>query len=400
MLPQSSLMNAAAGDSLPSGAMPDVVASEEHGAVSSHRGDGVDANATIMIVDDSRINVEIVENLLREAGYRDFVTTNDPRYSMDLIRKRQPDVIILDVMMPHISGLHVLEAIRNDIRLHHLPVLVLTASTDEETRLESLELGATDFLTKPVRPTELIPRMRNALILKSHHDHLVENSVRLEQQVRLRTAELVQSRQEVIQVLARAAEFRDQDTGNHVLRVGRYSGIIARQLGFSMARVELIQQAAILHDVGKIGIPDAILLKSGELDRTASAMMQQHCEYGAKILRGMTNRVGGGAHTTVCQSPILQMAATIAMTHHERWDGTGYPRGLSGEAIPLEGRIAAVADEFDVLGADRPQKPAVPLECCFEIVEEGRGTQFDPLVLDAFAARNGEVVQVAMELRN
>ncbi len=397
MTQQTSLLNATSGDS---SAILDTLrpVDDELSALDlPFCRDRVDRSATIMIVDDEPIHIKVVQKHLREAGYDSFVTTTDSRQALSMVRSERPDVVVLDIVMPHVSGLHLLEAIRGDIDLHHLPVLILTAVSDEETWLKSLELGATDLLTKPVRPSELIPRMRNALVLKSHHDHLAENSARLEKQVRQRTTELTQSRREVIHVLACAAEFRDQETGNHVLRVSRYCGILARQLGLGLTRAELIEQAAILHDVGKIGIPDAILFKPDRLDATEFAIIQQHCQFGQQILLGMRDGQGEGG-PAMCDSPVVQMAATIAMSHHEKWDGSGYPLGLAGEAIPLEGRITAVADVFDALGARRPYKEPIPLDRCFEILEEGRGSHFDPRVLDAFFARVDEIIQVASEL--
>jgi len=360
-------------------------------------------SATIMIVDDEPINVKVVQRHLRVAGYDNFVTTSEPREALQMIRRDQPDVIVLDVMMPHVGGLDILEVIRGDIQLHHIPVLILTAATDEETEVRALELGATDFLSKPVRSSELVPRVRNALVVKSHHDHMANYSTRLEHEVQRRTEELNQSRMEVIHVLACAAEYRDHETGNHVLRVGRYAGVIARKLGFASRQVELIEQAAILHDVGKIGIADAILLKPGRLEKDEFEAMQNHCDYGANILRGLPSERASkpslsSEFDSLTHSPILKLAATISMSHHEKWDGSGYPHGISGEAIPIEGRITAVADVFDALSTRRPYKEPFALDRCFEILQEGRGQHFDPKVLDAFFACKPEVVQIALEL--
>jgi putative two-component system response regulator len=360
-------------------------------------------SATIMIVDDEPINIKVVQRHLRVAGYANFVTTSEPREALQMIRRDEPDVIVLDVMMPHVGGLEILEVIRGDIQLHHIPVLILTAATDEETEVRALELGATDFLSKPVRSSELVPRVRNALVVKSHHDHMANYSTRLEHEVQRRTEELNQSRMEVIHVLACAAEYRDHETGNHVLRVGRYAGVIARKLSFASRQVELIEQAAILHDVGKIGIADAILLKPGRLEKDEFEAMQNHCDYGANILRGLPSERASkpslsSEFDSLTHSPILKLAATISMSHHEKWDGSGYPHGISGEAIPIEGRITAVADVFDALSTRRPYKEPFALDRCFEILQEGRGQHFDPKVLDAFFACKPEVVQIALEL--
>lgn len=361
------------------------------------------ASATIMIVDDEPINIKVVQKHLRSSGYGRFVSTSDSRQALELIQLEQPDIILLDIMMPHVNGLEILESVRGDRRLQHLPVLILTAASDAEVRFRALDLGATDFLSKPVQPAELVPRIRNALIVKAHQDHLANYSSQLERKVRMRTAELAQSREEVIRVLACAAEFRDQETGNHVLRVGRYASVIARQLGCDLARAELIGQAAILHDVGKIGIPDGILLKPEKLSKEEFDTMKNHCEFGWSILRGTPRHAsvpykGPSGSMRLSDSPVLKMAASIAMSHHERWDGTGYPVGLSGESIPIEGRITAVADVFDALSSRRPYKERMPLDKCFEMLENGRETHFDPQVLDAFFARTDDIVRIALDL--
>jgi putative two-component system response regulator len=359
-----------------------------------------------MIVDDEQVNVKVVRKYLQGFGYENFVTETDSLRALELIRVAQPDVIILDIMMPHMSGLEILGIMQADERLHRIPVIILTASSDSETKLKALGLGATDFLTKPVDPSELAPRIRNAITVKAHHDHLVKYSEMLEEQVRLRTAQLIASRRQVILSLARAAEYRDNETGRHVMRVGCYAAIVARELGFDPREVELIEQAAQLHDVGKIGISDSILLKPGKLDPEEYETMQRHCGFGRRIIEPMSTtewqalrqHTELGAHIMdVPGSPVLTMAARIAQTHHERWDGSGYPLGLSGELIPIEGRITAVADVFDGLSTRRPYKPPFPLDRCMAIMEEGRGKHFDPRVLDAFFARREEIVKIQID---
>lgn len=358
---------------------------------------------TIMIVDDEPVNVKVVQKYLRDAGYDSFLPLNDSRQAIDLIRNERPDVILLDINMPHVTGLNILEVIRGDLELCYLPVLFLTASNDEATKSRALEMGVTDFLNKPINANELIPRIRNAMMLKEHHDEMHAYSKRLEHEVKIRTAELSRSREELIRVLACAAEYRDQDTGNHVLRVGRYARILARQLGLGETKAELIEQAAILHDVGKIGIPDAILHKPGRLTDDEMELMKHHCDYGLKILRGEPCNVNANMSPTgfsreAPQSPILLSAAIIAQSHHEKWDGSGYPLGLVGDAIPIEGRITAVADVFDALCSKRVYKDAMPLDRCFEIIHEGRGQHFDPAVVDAFFACVEDIVRVSIDM--
>lgn len=367
-----------------------------------HRTDAEIRGSTIMVVDDEFVNVKVVRKYLKDAGYDHFITTNDSREAFPLLQRQRPDVVILDVMMPHVDGFQILSAMRRDADLHHIPVLILTASDDTQTKLDALELGATDFLRKPVDPTELVVRVRNVLIVKRHLDQLADYSTQLKKEVLARTQELDDSRTEVIHALACAGEQRDQETGNHVIRVARYAGILANELGLEQGQAELLERVAVLHDVGKIGIPDSILLKPGKLDQAEIAMMQKHCEFGMNILMGVacktravTNPNSG--ERRLSRSPILRMAAMVAMCHHEKWDGTGYPSGLKGEAIPIEGRICAVADVFDALSTRRPYKPALDWERCCEILEQGRNAHFDPRVLDAFFARQADIRAVQLQ---
>ncbi len=365
-----------------------------------------------MIVDDEPINVKILQKHLKLAGYTRFITTSDAMSVLDCIRKNPPDVLLLDVMMPGVNGLDLLRQIRRGpstlggAGLGYFPILILTASDSDETRFRALELGATDFLGKPVNASELVARVRNALLVKAHHDHLQNYSKELENQVRRRTAELAASRLELIHCLARAAEYRDNETGRHVMRVGRYAGMIARKLNLEQNMVELIEHAAPLHDMGKVGIPDAILLKPGKLTPEEFEVMQKHSLFGKRTFEPMSNDEWRAfqTHTLLGErilgaetSPLIAMAGKIALTHHEKWDGTGYPLGLAGEEIPLAGRITAVADVFDALSSRRPYKPNWPLERCFAVMEEGRGTHFDPAVLDAFIACREEIVQIRMQ---
>ncbi len=365
----------------------------------------VDATARIMIVDDEPINIKVVRKYLQQLGYQTFITTTESDRAISMIRREVPDVLLMDVMMPT-NGLDILQELRQDDLTAHLPVIILTAATDRETKLRALELGATDFLAKPVDSSELAPRVRNALVVRSYQNYLAGYAERLEQAVEKRTAELAASRLDVIHCLARAAEFRDDDTGQHVLRVGRYAGIIAAELGISPKRVDLIEHAAQLHDVGKIGIPDDVLLSPNRLEPEQFEVMKKHCGFGKKIIQRMSDddqaRIRqhvelGAKLLDVPSSPILELASSIALTHHEWYDGNGYPLGLAGEDIPLEGRITAVADVFDALSSKRPYKPAFPLQKCFDIMESERGTHFDPMVLDAFLLRRKEIVAIQMQ---
>lgn len=361
------------------------------------------ATARILVIDDEQVNIKVIQKYLKQAGYPQVRGITDPTFAMAGIAIEQPDVILLDVMMPRVSGLELLASIRADQTTAHLPVIILTASCDRETKLAVLERGATDFLAKPVDPCELAPRVRNALVVKKYHDGLRDYAGALEDAVRRRTAELEASRRDVIYCLARAAELRDDDTGHHVLRVGKYAAVIGRALGLDEATVEMLEQAAQLHDIGKIGIPDEILLKPGKLDPEQYERMQKHVGLGQKIIEPLSQadwetlkhhvEIGQKVLDT-SRSPLLRMAGRIALTHHERWNGQGYPLGLAGTDIPLEGRITAVADVFDALSSKRHYKKPFPIDKCFEIIEADRGEHFDPTVVDAFLRQRQAIADI------
>ena len=364
--------------------------------------------ARLVIIDDDPTNLRVARAYLRRAGYPLVFTYEEPLEALAALQRMPPDLVLTDINMPGLSGLELLRRMRQNPALALVPVVCLSASLDVASKRQALEHGAYDFLSKPFDPAELLPRVRNALLLKSYQDDLRTRTATLESEVRARTLELEESRREVIHRLARAAEFRDNETGRHVVRVGKYAAILAAELGCDKATCELIELAAPLHDIGKIGIPDAILLKPGRLTADEYTTMKQHAAIGERIVGPMADddwaaRIGTltrqhGVSNVVPESPVLAMAGRIAATHHERWDGSGYPRGLAGEAIPLEGRITSVADVFDALCSARPYKPAFPLSQCLAILEEGRDTQFDGRVLDAFLNRQAEILAVRDEL--
>ncbi|MGO8749232.1 MAG: HD domain-containing phosphohydrolase [Thermoguttaceae bacterium] len=368
--------------------------------------DTVICNPKIAIIDDQPINIKVVQRYLKLAGYQRFFTTVEAREAAGLIRQAEPDVVLLDIMMPHVSGLDILADLRRSERFVDLPVIILTAASDKQTKLDALRLGATDFLQKPIDPVELETRLRNVLTMKAHQDRIKSHAWELEREVAIRSAELAEAYREVVQCLARVGEFRDNETGKHTLRVGRYAEIITIHLGMGKEFASRIREAAPLHDIGKVGIPDSILLKPGKLDEAEFEQMRGHSRYGRDMCAGPAPDRGAAAasHTTAGQaitaetrSPILRMAAVIAHTHHERWDGAGYPRGLKGEEIPIEGRITAVADVFDALTSQRPYKPAFSLEKSTGILRAQSGTQFDPSVVDAFFAGFEQIVSVYNE---
>ena len=352
-------------------------------------------DAKIFIVDDEELVVRVIQRFLATEGYTNLSAVTDSRVALERMVYERPDVILLDIMMPKVSGLDILMRRQNDPRLKHIPVIILSASSEMDIKREALKLGATEFLAKPVDTIDLVLRVRNALLVKRHQDHLQNYAVELEEEVRRRTRQIDKSREQVVQCLAKAAEFRDNETGQHVVRVGKFASIIARQIGFGPNYCRQIELAAQLHDVGKIGIPDSILLNPGRLNGEQFDVMKEHCSLGVEIMRpfvvstddvavGASGRRTGTEVSDSVQPPLLELAASIARSHHEKWDGTGYPSGLRGEEIPIEGRITCVADVFDALRSDRPYKSGYPLSQCLEIMESERGTRFDSKILDAF----------------
>ena len=359
--------------------------------------------AKVMIIDDEMLVIKVVKRYLSAEGYANFVVVNDSRQALEKIWEEQPDVILSDIHMPEVSGLDILRARQKNAKLTLIPVLILSGSSGDKVMREALELGATDFLAKPVDPYALSLRVQNALIVKSHHDHLASYALDLEEQVSRRVKQLEDSREQIVHCLARAAEYRDNETGEHIIRVGKYCRVIAEELGFPEKYCREIELGAQLHDVGKIGIPDSILLNPGRLTSEEFDVMKAHCGVGLEIMEPLSQQDGervrshassGGFIMETVDSPMLQLAASIARTHHEKWDGTGYPGKLAGEAIPIEGRICCVADVFDALCSERPYKPKFPLKKCLEIMLSERGTRFDPKVLDAFFARFAEIEEI------
>ena len=360
----------------------------------------------IMIVDDEELVIRVVRRFLSSDGYENFVTVTDPRQALEAIDREKPDVLLLDIMMPHITGLDLLKVRQKTPHLQHIPFIILSANSENQIKRDALKLGATDFLNKPVDPNDLTLRVQNSLTVKRHHDHLANYAIELEKQVKARTRQIEKSREQIIHCLARAAEYRDNETGEHVIRVGKYCGVIAAQLGFGANYCREIELAAQLHDVGKIGIPDRILLHPGKLNSEEFDVMKTHCGLGMEIMEPLADteveRVRrhadmGGFIMEGVDSPMLELAATIARTHHEKWDGTGYPFKLKGENIPIEGRICCVADVYDALCSERPYKPKFPIKKCLEIMLSERGTRFDPIVLDAFFDKIVEIEAIRKE---
>ena len=329
------------------------------------------AEARIVILDNEPANVEFLHHVLESEGYGELINATDAEEAAGQLDELRPDLIVLDLMMPGFDGFDFMRVLREWVSADdYLPVLVVTADTSAETRRRALSAGASDFLTKPLSPAEVRLRVRNLIHTRFLHEQLRTHNVELEERVTERTLELEEARQEILDRLARAAEFRDDDTGQHTQRVGRLAGRLAQVLELPEEQVDLIRKAAPLHDVGKIGIPDSILLKEGRLTAEERTLMETHTAIGARILSGS-------------RYPLLQLAEEIAMSHHERWDGGGYPSGTAGDQIPMSGRIVSVADVFDSLTHARPYKAAWTVRDALKEIGEQAGRQFDPDVVEA-----------------
>ena len=305
--------------------------------------------------------------------------------ALQLVATNSFDVILSDVQMPGKSGFDLLEDLQSNQATRSIPLIMLTGAGEISIKRKALENGATDLLSKPVDYEDLIARITSAIRLKSYQDEIIEQNLTLEKKVQERTAELAFLHQDLIWRLAKAGEMRDEGTGDHVIRVARYSQQIAKAIGLSEKETDLIFFTSPLHDLGKIGIPDNILLKRGKLTADEWSTMIQHCQLGASILlekpKGMTLLKAENPLASVSfimNDEIKQTAATIALSHHEKWDGSGYPQGLAGNDIPLPGRIVAFADVYDALRSSRSYKKAFTCEETWALIEEGVGNHFDP----------------------
>lgn len=327
-------------------------------------------HARILIVDDEEQNITLLRRLLERAGFSHIESTPDPREVAALYVRFRPDLILLDLHMPHMDGFAVMDQLNEIAEASYLPILMLTGDLSQEAKREALSHGAKDFVNKPFHHDEVLLRISTLLETRFLYLEIQSQNQALEAKVLERTHELQAAEIEIIERLARAAEFRDDKTGQHTERVGQMAALMAERIGLPAAQVSLIRRAAPLHDVGKLGIPDAILLKLGKLTPDEFALVKTHTTIGARILSGS-------------RFPILRFAEEIALNHHERWNGEGYT-GIAGDAIPLAGRIVAVADVFDALTQKRPYKAAWPVGDAIAEIERQRGRQFDPALADAF----------------
>lgn len=358
---------------------------------------------TILVVDDSDINLRLMGSLCENLGYRVISAASGPE-AIQKTMENKPDLILMDVMMPGMSGFEVTERLKSDEKTEHIPIIIVTALDSREDRITGIARGADDFLTKPIDYEELEIRVRNNLKIKKYHDLLKHQSAVLEDEVAARTRDLKSAFErlseahakiskgyvETIYRLTLMAEFKDVDTGSHIKRISRYTQELASTLSMSPDLVEIISYASTMHDIGKIGIPDNVLLKPGELTPEEWGIMKTHPIIGAKVIGSS-------------DSPYLQMAEEIALTHHERWDGSGYPAGLKGEEIPVSGRIMNIVDQYDALRHRRFYKGAIPHEEAVRIIIEGDGrtlpSHFDPAILDTFRQINRRFDEIYESLR-
>ncbi|WP_017445622.1 response regulator [Gayadomonas joobiniege] len=314
----------------------------------------------ILIVDDEPANLRVLKNILQGPYQLSFAKNGAD--ALKLIKKDLPDLILLDIMMPNMSGIEVCKRLKADETTRMIPVIFVSALGEEEDEATGFAVGAVDYISKPVSPTLVRARVKNHLSL-------------------VNAAELKRTRMQVIQVLGRAAEYKDNETGMHVIRMSHYSKILAIAYGFTEQAAEQLMHAAPMHDIGKIGIPDSIMQKPGRLTDEEFKIMQQHPEIGAEILGD-------------CDSDLLRLARTIALTHHEKWDGSGYPNRLAGEAIPIEGRIVALADVFDALTSKRPYKDAWSVEKTMALIHEQKGLHFDPELVDLLTENLDKILAI------
>ncbi len=343
--------------------------------------------SVILVVDDQIQNIELLEAHLLPLGY-EIIQALTGEEALEKLSANQIDLVLLDVMMPGLNGFEVARRIRQNAEHRLLPIILLTALRETEDRIKGIEAGCDDFISKPFDKIELIARVKSLLKVKAYNDLLNNYREELESEVAKRTEELKNALErikeaslETIYRLSVASEYRDKDTGAHIKRVSRYAAAIARHIGLDESTVESILYAAPMHDLGKIGIPDQILVKPSKLDQMEWEIMKHHTAIGSKILKGSN-------------AEFISIAETIARCHHENWDGSGYPNGLKGKEIPISARITTLADVFDSLTSRRSYKEPFSMEKSFSIITEGKGTHFDPDLVDAFFAIQEEILTI------
>ncbi len=340
--------------------------------------------AKILIVDDQKLHTFFLEKVLKKEGYKNIHCVTDARRAVGAFHDFHPDIILLDLIMPYLDGFQITEQLREHREHNYLPILGLSEDKSSEMKQRALQAGITDFLSKPYESSEVFMRLRNMIEARILHEQIKDQNKLLEGKVQERTRELNESRLEIIQRLAQAAECRDDATGQHIVRMSYYCAAVADALGWEEKEKELILNASPLHDIGKIGIPDSILLKPAKLTPEEFEVMKTHTTIGARLLAGSS-------------SELMQMGEVIALTHHERWDGTGYPQRLKGDQIPVVGQICSVADVFDALTSARPYKKAWSIDQAVEEILSQKEKQFSPAILEAFKSKLPEIRKIKKE---
>ena len=341
----------------------------------------------ILVVDDQLQNVELLEAQLVPLGY-EIIRAANGKDALTIITGNEIDLMLLDIMMPGMDGFEVIRRVRQGTKTRLLPIILVTALRETEDRIKGIEAGCDDFISKPVDKMELFARVRSLLKVKDYNDLMLNYRKELESEVTARTEQLKKALERIktasldtIYRLSVASEYKDKDTGAHIKRMSRYSIAVARRMGLDENTIETILYSAPMHDLGKIGIPDQILMKPAILDPAEWKIMKMHTVIGAKILQGS-------------DAEFIKSGESIALSHHEKWDGSGYPNGVKGQEIPIAGRIVAIADVFDALTSKRPYKEPFTIEKSLAIVKEGRGTHFDPDVVDAFFDIQEEILNI------
>ncbi len=338
------------------------------------------AIADVLVVDDDPGVQHMMRRILSRSGYNVHIADGG-KEALDKIAADFPDLIMLDLSMPMLDGFEVATYLKSNPKTREIPVILITGLASSQNHVKAMDLGVNDFLSKTAEPEEILARIRSHLKIKQLNDQLNDYRAFLERMVALKTAQLKDASIEIIWRLSAASEYRDNETGEHIKRMSHYAAAIARQMGLKKKAVETLLFAAPMHDIGKIGIPDSILLKPGKLNGQEWEIMKSHTTIGAEILAG--SNVG-----------LVIMGRVIALTHHEKWDGSGYPQGLKGRKIPLVGRIVAIADVFDALTSKRPYKEAFSVKQSNRIIYKGRGSHFDPEVVDAFLSIQDTILEI------
>ncbi|MGD9330228.1 MAG: response regulator [Desulfobacterales bacterium] len=363
-----------------------------------------DGQDKILMVDDNPTNLQVLQATLEGRGYR-LLAARDGSSALTVTAKAEPDLILLDIMMPVMDGFEVCRRLKADPASFEIPVIFLSALGDTADKVKGLELGAVDYITKPFQPEEVLARVETHLNLRCLQQKLDQTNAELtalnhnlEQKVEERTQELLRSHYAIIFAMAKMTEARDDDTGKHLERICKYVEVLARELAktdptISESWIQTVVKTAALHDIGKVGIPDGILLKKGRLTPDEREIMETHPAIGGDTLLELREEMGGGG-------PFLSRAIEITMGHHEKWDGTGYPFGIKGEAIALSARLVAVADVYDALVSKRVYKPGLSHEDACRLIKEGAGQHFDPRVVEAFLARQDDFIRIADTMRD